>query len=495
MARLRRGGGALLSLALRRGHDQPLHRQVCERVRAAILSGALRPGARLPSTRSLAADLRVSRSTVVHAYGQLRSEGYVETLDRGTTRVSAFLPEASTRPAAAGTAARAGPVAAVSRRGARLASFWPQFPPIAERPARPFRTSVPALDVFPLELWARLTARCVRRSTPASLAYGDPRGLLALRQAIADYLVSGRGLRCDAGQVLVTSGSQQALDLASRVLLDPGDLAWIEDPGYFGAGAALVASGARLVPVPVDSHGIDVAEGRRRAPDARLAFVTPARQLPLGMAMSAARRRELLAWAAERRAFVIEDDYASEFRYASRPLPALLSEDRHGCVVLVGTFSKLMFPALRLGYLVAPAALVESLAAARRFLDFCPPQLAQAVMAAFLAEGHFERHVRRMRTIYASRRQLLVDLLERELGGRVEVDAPDSGMNLVAWLPPGSSDVELSRALEGVGVDAVPVSACALEASLRPGLILGFSGTGEAELREGVARLGRVLGS
>lgn len=489
--RLRKGKGALLSLPPPSGARDTLRQRLYDGLRRGIRDGSLMAGTRLPSTRTLAADLKVSRSTVVHAYTQLREEGFIETRDRGVTRVCPPRPTATRAeilPAVASSAA----VGGVSRRGARLAGFWPHFPPIAERPPRAFRTSVPALDVFPVDLWARLTAARARRSTPASLAYGDPQGLPALRQAIADYLASARGVRCAPERILVTSGSQQALDLAARVLLDPGDAVWMEDPGYFGAGAALAAGGARLVPVPVDEQGLDVAEGRRRAADARVAFVTPARQMPLGVALSAARRDALLAWAADSAAWILEDDYDSEFRFADAPVPALLGLDPRR-VLLTGTFSKVMYPALRLGYLVVPDSLVASFAAARRFMDFCPPQLAQAVLADFMAAGHFERHVRRMRTIYAERRQLLVGLLQRQLAGLVEIDAPDAGMNLIAWLPPGVDDAAVSRELADAGVDSLPVSACALERRLRPGLILGYSGVREADLRRGIAPLRRVV--
>ncbi len=490
------GRGALLLVAIRPEAADPLYRQIYGELRAQILDGRIRRGARLPSSRSLSLDLRVSRSTVVQAYEQLRAEGYIESSSRGATRVSASLPdppapaELPRSPAPPRT-----PVSAPSRRGAAIARVSSGFPSVSDRPARAFRTSVPALDVFPVDLWGRLIARRWRRSSAASLGYSDPRGLPALRQAIADYLTSARGCRCRADQVLVTAGSQQALDLVGRALLDVGDRVWMEDPGYFGAAGAFEAAGARVVAVPVDAEGMDVAEGIRRAPRARLAFVTPARQLPLGMTLSLARRLALLAWAAQRHAWVLEDDYDSEFRYATRPVASLQGIDTSGCVVLTGTFSKVMFPAMRLGYLVVPEALLDTFAAVRRLMDFCPPHLTQQVMADFMSEGHFERHIRRMRTMYRSRRQLLVRLLRRELAGLVEVDAPDAGMNLIAWLPAGMNDVEASRVLASVDVDALPLSAWTLERRLRPGLLLGYSGVREPDLRIGVGRLRDALRS
>jgi GntR family transcriptional regulator/MocR family aminotransferase len=486
----------IVLLDLQPGAGDPLYRQIYDGLRRQILDGRLRRGTPLPSTRDLARDLRVARSTVVQAIDQLRAEGYVDTVARGATRVSGTLPDAVMQADAAGPPAPRGVRRrTVSARVSAIADAWPPFPAVSNRPARAFRTSVPALDIFPLDIWGRLMARRWRRSTAASLAYADGSGLPALRAAIADYLVAARGVRCTADQVIVTAGSQQGLDLVARVLLDPGDRVWMEDPGYFGAAGALAGAGAQLVPVPVDEEGLDVAEGIRRAPRARLAFVTPARQLPLGVTMSLRRRLALLEWAARSGAWILEDDYASEFRYTSRPLSALQGLDSTGSVIFAGTFSKVMFPALRLGYLVVPPALVEPFELVRRFMDFCPPSLAQAVMAEFIAEGHFERHIRRMRTIYQARRDLLVALLRRDLDDLVDVDAPDSGMNLIAWLRGRTRDVDVSRALLDADVDTLPLSTCARQRRLNPGLLLGFSGIREPDLRDGVRRLGSVLRS
>jgi GntR family transcriptional regulator/MocR family aminotransferase len=493
----------IVLVGLRPDSSEPLYRQIYDGLRRQILDGRLHRGTRLPSSRDLAHDLRVARSTVVQAFDQLRAEGYIETIRRGTTRVSHTLPESriqadrSIAPRSLGTAGTGsrGKVAppAPSRRAIAVANAWTEFPVVLNRPARAFRTSVPALDIFPVDLWGRLTARQWRRSPAASLGYADTVGLPALRRAIADYVTTARGVRCTADQVIVTSGSQQALDLVARVLLDPGDRVWMEDPGYFGAGGALTAAGATLVPVPVDREGLDVAEGIRRARGARLAFVTPARQLPLGMTMSLARRLALLAWARDERAWILEDDYDSEFRYSTRPLSSLQSLDESGGVIFSGTFSKVMFPALRLGYLIVPEGLVDVFTLTRRYLDLCPPYLTQSVMAAFIEEGHFSRHIRRMRSVYDARRRLLVSLLTRELAALADIDSPDSGMNLTVWLPRRMSDTEAVRALAAADIDALPLSAFALRRRLRPALLLGFSGIREPDLRDGAATLGAVL--
>jgi len=491
---MRRGSGAIVLVELDSGQRDPLHRQIYEELRRQILDGRLRRGARLPSTRSLAVDLRVSRSTVVQAFEQLRAEGYIESISRGSTRVSLRLPDSHIRADVPRAIVRhMTSHAAPSKRPAAIVRAWPQFAAVFDQPPRAFRTSVPALDVFPIDLWGRLMARRWRRSRAASLAYSAPQGLPALREAIAAYLTNARGVRCRPDQVIVTSGSQHALDLVARATLDPGDSVWMEDPGYFGAGGAFVAAGARLVPVPVDGEGLIVAEGSKRNARARLAFVTPARQLPLGVTMTLNRRIELLDWAAAHRAWILEDDYDSEFRYSTRPLAALQGLDRSGSVIFTGTFSKVMFPALRLGYLVVPDALATAVAIVRRYSDFCPPYLTQAAMADFMNEGHFERHIRQMRAIYQARRELFVKLLARECAGLVEVDAPDAGMNLIAWLPPSVRDTDVSAALARAGLDSLPLSACAMKRRLRPGLLLGFSGIREVDLREGVTRLRRVL--
>jgi GntR family transcriptional regulator/MocR family aminotransferase len=491
---MRLGSGAIVLVDLDSDASVPLHRRIYDDLRRQILDGRLRRGARLPSTRSLATDLRVSRSTVVQAFEQLRAEGYIESIARGATRVSASLPDrlvradSPPRPARPATAH-----AAPATRGASVARAWPQFGVLSEQPPRPFRTSVPALDVFPIDLWGRLMAKRWRQSPPAALAYGDSRGLAALRHEITGYLTHARGVRCHPDQVIVTSGSQHALDLAARAVLEPGDAVWMEDPGYFGAGGAFVSAGARLVPVPVDRDGLNVGEGIRRHARAKMAFVTPARQLPLGVTMTLERRLALLGWAAQRHAWILEDDYDSEFRYTTRPLASLQGLDASNCVIFTGTFSKVMFPALRLGYLVVPDSLVDAVTVVRRHTDFCAPYLSQAVMADFMREGHFERHIRRMRSIYQARRELFVDLLRRESRGLLDVDAPDAGMNLIAWLPPGASDRKVSHALRTAGLETLPLSSCATQRRLRPGLLLGFSGVREPDLRDGVNRLARNL--
>ena len=487
--------GRILAIAIDQKSGQPLYRQIYGHVRQCILDGRLSSGARLPSTRQLAADLRVSRSTAVQAYEQLRAEGYIEGLGGAETRVTGSLPDSFVRAGVRETDQTAIPLrsslVASARARATATCLRRSTPPLGMGP-RAFRAGVPAVDVFPVDTWGRIMARRWSRTPARDLAYGDPFGYRPLREAIADYLRAARGVRCTADQVMVVAGSQQALDLTARVLLDPGDKVWLEDPGYHGARGAFTAAGANVIPVPVDQDGLDVMAGRTLAPDARLAFVTPSRQLPLGATMSLTRRLALLEWAAASRAAIFEDDYDSEFRYASRPLPALQGLDRAGCVVYAGTFSKVTFPSLRLGYLVVPPSLLDVFAAARHFADFHSPFLEQAVMTDFIVEGHFERHIRRMRAIYHERQVLLVNLARERLGGLLDVRPADAGMTVVGWLGGGLDDVATARAAERAGLHVLPVSPLAVR-PLPPALLLGYAGVRDDEIRDGVNKLAIVL--
>jgi len=475
----------------------PLYHQLYESLRQAILDHRLPGGTRLPSTRLLATELGVSRNTVLNAFDQLWSEGYLEARHGSGTFVARALPDdlLTLSPGAAQGPTLMGQRANVSRYGARLLSAvgrmpGPLVPQVRGKP-RPFRQGVPALDAFPHALWGRLLARCWRRSSYELLNYDDSQQ--ALREAIAAYLGPGRGVRCTAEQVIVVAGSQQGLDLVARVLLDPGDAAWIEDPCYPGVYGALLGAGASVVPVPVDGEGLDVAAGVARCAEARLAFVTPSHQFPLGVTMSLRRRLELLAWAGRADAWIIEDDYDSEYRYTGRPLAALQGLDRENRVIYLGTFSKVMFPALRLAYLVVPAGLVEPFYAARLFAAQHPPLLEQAALAEFIAGGHFARHVRRMRALYAGRQAALVAAARRQLAGLLDAPPAEAGMHLLGWLPEGMDDRVASQRAAVQGVDAFPLSTYCLEATRRGALLLGYAAVNEQEIEEGVSRLARAL--
>jgi len=350
----------------------------------------------------------------------------------------------------------------------------------------PFRIGEPALDLFPTRLWARLYARRARRSGAGLLGYGSDHGYRPLRVAIADYVSAARGANATPDQVILTRGTQQAVHLAARALLSPGDEAWVEDPGYLAARTLLAAAGATVVPVPVDAHGLVVDAGVRRAPRARLAHVSPSHQFPLGATLSLARRLALLDWAGAAGSWILEDDYDSEFRYVGSPIPSLQGLDTRDRVIYLGTFSKTMFPALRLGYVIAPPALVDLLRAAQSLTDHVAPSLEQATLAEFIEEGHFTRHVRTMRDAYAHRQDALLRGVRRELGDVVDAATAATGMHLVAWLRDGmADDAAISQRAREAGVEAAPLSLYAVDARVPPGLLLGFAAVRPADVGGG----------
>lgn len=475
----------------------PLYRQIYHGIRRAVLEGRLTAGARLPSTRSLAAELDVARNTVMTAYRQLVAEGFLESRVGAGTRVAREL-----RPELVG--ARDDP----SDRGAPRGRRW--LPDRADRwttlelrsgrtepgdRAIPFDLGVPALDLFPQRLWARLAGRHWRNVEPEGLTYGDPMGDPRLRRAIAGYLGPARGVVCDPEQVLIVSGSQQALALAARVLTEPGAPVWVEEPGYWGARYPLEAAGARVVPVPVDEEGLDVSAGRQLASDGRLVSVTPSHHFPLGMTLSLRRRLALLRWASRSGAWIVEDDYDSEYRYAGRPLMALQGLDTDRRVLYIGTFSKTLAPALRLGYLVLPPDLVDPFRAARSLIDQHPPAVPQAVLADFLEEGHFVRHVRRMREVYQERRNVFLEAVDRELSDLLEIAPSDTGLHLAGWLREGLDDRAAWRAALEARVRTLPLSAFYAGVPPRPGLVFGYASSAPETIRKAVRRLAGALRS
>jgi GntR family transcriptional regulator/MocR family aminotransferase len=474
----------------------PLYKQLYERLRAAILEGQLERGARLPSTRTLASELGVSRGTIALAYEQLLLEGYLESRVGQGTAVARQLPAMLLREHTDRTrnqpAAAAKPPTRLATRLRRLEDL--SHPERAGRGAtRFFRGGEPALDLFPYEVWARLIARHARQSLRALAHYQSPAGYEPLREAITAHIGITRGVRCAPDQIIITAGSQGALDLAARTLLDPGDAAWIENPGYFGAQGALLAAEARLVPVPVDEQGLDPAIGRRRCPDARLVAITPSHQFPTGVTMSLARRLALLEWAERAGAWILEDDYDSEYRFSGRPLEALQGLDHAGRILYIGTFSKVLFPALRLGYLVAPDELVEPLLAARRFVDVHAPILEQIALTDFINEGHYARHLRHMLRHYRRRRDLLLRELGSQLGDLLEMYVPEAGMHLVGWLAPSKDDQRAADLAAVAGVEVTPISKYSLEPLPRGGLLFGYAGTAEQDIPLGVSRLAAAL--
>lgn len=471
---------------------KPLHRQIYDGYRAAIVDSSLRPGQRIPSTRVLASELGVSRFPVLNAYSQLLAEGYLESRVGAGTVVSSLLPDQLTSSAPTGVrfaAIRSGP-----RPVARRSSYLPSFlvsPWLRGWGA--FGVGQVAVDQFPLPVWSNLVAGRCRKMDARSFHYGDQMGSAALRETIASYLRTARSLHCEAKQVMIVSGSQQAIEISARVLLDPGSSVWMEEPGYRVAREVFALAGCRLVPVPVDREGMDVAAGIKRCRKARAAFVTPSHQFPLGVTLSASRRFQLLEWAQDTGSWIIEDDYDSEYRYESLPIACLQGLDANARVIYIGTFSKVLFPSLRLGYVVMPSDLIDRFLTIRRAMDLGPPTFYQDVLADFIDEGHFARHIRRMRVLYRERRSALVDSIRKELGSMVEVLGDEAGMHLAVVLRNGKRDVEIAERAARQNLRIWPLSRSYLGEVSRPGFILGFGSTAVAEIPPAVRKLRNLL--
>ncbi|HEV3073722.1 MAG TPA: PLP-dependent aminotransferase family protein [Thermoanaerobaculia bacterium] len=487
-----------------RGPGQPAARWLVAGVRAAILEGRLRPGARLPSTRDLARHHVLSRGTVVSAFEQLAAEGYVEARVGSGTRVTAVLPDsllevADPAMATAATAATAAEATAARPPAARrpprrLSDYGRRVRPFPEPrivPVRAFRTDLPALDLFPTTLWAQVASRRLRRASANLLLGCGAMGYRPLQEAVAGYLTASRGSRCVPGQIAIVSGVQEALDLAARLLLNPGDRVAIEDPGYLGADLVFAALGAAVVPVGLDDEGMTVGESALAG--TRLVYVTPAHQFPTGVSMSLPRRLALLECARRSGALIFEDDYDGEYRYSGRPLPALQGLDRHGQVLFAGSFSKVLFPSLRLGYLVVPEDLVDTVAAAQSVTNRHAPLLEQAVLADFIAGGHFARHVRRMRQVYAERLSVLLECAAERLAGLLEISGVEAGLQTVGWLRAGIDGEAAARAAARRHVEVTPLSRYRRGAAAREGLQLGFAAVDPPEIRRGVGDLAAAL--
>lgn len=473
----RRPQGAIPLLVLDPSAGTPLYRQLADGLRRAILEARLLPGARLPSSRSLADDLEVSRSTVVTAFEQLTAEGYLVSRVGSGTTVPVDLPVAA---------------ASLPADGPGGAMAGPPPPP----PPRPFRPGVPALDEFAAGPFGRVLRGVWRSVDPAGLAPTPPAGDPALRVAVARHLRGSRNVRCTPHDVLITSGAQEGLALAFQAVAGAGATVWMESPGYIGARHAAESVGARPVPVPVDAHGMDVDEGRRRHPDAAAAYVTPSHQFPTGTTLSLARRLELLEWAHREERWIVEDDYDSEFRLEGRPLPALQGLDEGGRVLYVGTFSKSLAPSLRLGFLVVPGPLREGVLRLRAARSGPGNPWLQAAVARFMDEGHFARHIRRTRRMYRARRAALAGSIATHLEPRgIRLREPTGAMHAVLDLPGGLPAGAVVRAARTRGVEVLPLDYFAIppDTAVGDGLLLGFAGYHEAEIAAAAARLGEAV--
>ena len=471
----------------------PLYQQVYAYLRSSILSGELKEGVKLPSTRALAEELSVSRNTILNAYRQLMAEGYIESALGSGTYVAQILPDhLLTTSEWNGSMDVVTPESPQPRFSDHTRLQWQPLECPNWRHRQPFRFGIPALKNFPYKLWTRLVVRQARSLPLSAFTYQHPAGYLPLREAIATHVTVSCGVHCTPEQVIIVSGAQGGLDLAARLLINTGDQVWMEDPGYIKARSAFLGSGAEIIPVPVDHEGLAVEAGIARAPQARLAYLTPSHQFPLGVTLSLKRRIALLDWARRANAYLVEDDYDSEYHYTKRPLPALQGLDDTGRVIYIGTFSKVLYPALRLGYMILPPPLVDAFRTVRNLIDTHPPILEQVVLTDFIVDGHLERHLRKMRRLYAKRRAALLEAA-RELP--LEILAPEAGMHCVGWLPAGIDDQALVQEAASQGIDLVPVANFSIEPLDREGILLGYSEYTVEQIQDGVRRLAAAMRS
>jgi len=464
-------------------------RHLAQALRSAISRGELRPGERLPSTRSLAVSLKIARGTVVDVFDQLTAEGYLEAKIGAGTRVAAALTDTTTTPLPAPAMPSGADAIDLPSPAVRLIAIARALTP---HPPIPFAIAVPAAGIAPDDNWRRLGNRVRTSKQAAPASYQDPMGLFELRVAIAEHVRRARAVRCEPEQVIITSGTQQGLYMAGRVLLSRDAPVWAEDPAYPGLTAVLDDLGVKTHRIPVDAQGMNVERGFELCPQARAAFVTPSHQYPVGMPLSMARRNALIAWADRNRAWIVEDDYDSELRYAGHPFPSMQGL-RPSRVVYLGTFSKVLFPSLRLGYVIAPPPLAEAFAGARAILDRHAPTAEQHVLAAYMREGYFEAHIRRIRGLYAERRAVLLATLERALPDGCRIQPSDQGMHILLWLPEGTDDVKLAARALSAGLAVRAISPMYAAQAAPPGLMLGFGGFLPEHLQAAVGKLVKLL--
>lgn len=484
----KRANATVMEIDINFSGDAPLHRQLYTAIKRAILEGRLRPGVRLPSTRIVAQDIGVSRTTVLNAFDQLSAEGYLESKVGSGTRVPLYVP---------------GDLAKQAQRTQLPSSHKPRLshranlPPDADlsflrTSPRPLRPGQPEVSSFPLGLWSRLAAKHWRRAT-RDPEHVDSLGYRPLRKAICEYVGRLRSVQCDPDQVLIVGGAQQALYLCAHTLLNPGESVWMEDPGYPRARSAFLSAVLKIIPVPVDSEGMVVSIGETREASPKLIFSTPSFQCPLGSMMSMDRRFQLLTFAKRVGAWILEDDYFSEYRYRSRPVASLQSIDQTGRVIYIGSFSKSVVPQLRIGYLVLPPEIVETFRHVRSTLSRQPPGVEQATLAEFISDGHLERHLRATLHIYREREEALVAAIKEHANGLLETSPTGTGMYLVAWLPRGVGDQSAARLAANHGVDAIPLSTFCMRPLRRQALVLGYSAYEVNRIRNAVKQLSAAL--
>lgn len=455
------------------------------------MSGRISPGSRLPSTRQLADQLTLSRTSTLAAYEKLAAEGYIETRVGSGTFVTSDLPSLVEEPE------RSSPTASEPRPNERLSAYAHKAEQVTSdlytSAAVPFVTGCSSIDAVAIDAWRRVGVRHFQTMDAENLRYSTPNGVPALRLEVANYLKAARAVRCDPDDILIVSGAQQGIDISIRSLLDRGSQVWIENPGYLPTRAALSAHGAQLVPVPIDAEGLVVEEGIRRAPEAKAAYITPSHQYPTGAVMSLERRMALLDWANRSGAFIVEDDYDSEFRYSGAALPSLQGIDSQGRVIYLGTLSKVLFPGTRIGFAVVPPGLRKAFAAVRFLTDRQPATLQQQIVAEFMRDGFLTSHIRRMRQRYRAARDLLVGVLLENLGDAIDIEVPDGGIQLSIFFKTGHDDVAIAAAARRQGIVVRPLSSLYVSAPQRKGLLLGFSGFEDHLLRQAAIRLGQII--
>lgn len=481
----------LLNFQVDAASRRPLFEQVHHHLQQAIVSGRISAGSRLPSTRQLADQLQLSRTSTLAAYEKLAAEGYIETRIGSGTFVTSDIPsileEPERSPQINSAPAGSEVLSAYAGKAEQVTSD------LFTRAAVPFVTGCSSIDAVAIDAWRKVGVRHFQTMDAENLRYSTPAGVPALRLEVAHYLKAARAVRCDPDDILIVSGAQQGIDISIRSLLDRGSKVWIEDPGYLPTRAALSAHGARLIPVPIDAEGLVVAEGTKRAPDAKAAYITPSHQYPTGAVMSLARRIELLDWANRSGAYIIEDDYDSEFRYSGAALPSMQGIDTQGRVIYLGTLSKVLFPGTRIGFAVVPPALRKAFAAVRFLTDRQPATLQQQIVAEFMRDGFLTSHIRRMRQRYRAARDLLVGVLLEDLDDAIDIEIPDGGIQLSIFFKNDEDDVAIAAAARQQGIVVRALSSLYVSAPQRKGLLLGFSGFEDHMLRQAAIRLGQII--
>jgi GntR family transcriptional regulator/MocR family aminotransferase len=482
---------ALPGLRVNRRSSVPAYRQLCQGIQNLIVKGQLRPHDRMPSSRVLAKELGLSRNVVLLAYEQLTLEGYLVGVVGSGSYVAENIGELLATPKLPKAFKK--PTAAVKKP--EVLFQYPLSDPFIKRESSksaitPFANPIPALDEFPYKSWVKSAYRAFRAFEFLHLGYDDPQGFLLLRKLIADYLRTNRALQCEADQIVITTGAQQGLHLIANLLLKEGDTFWMEDPGYGNAKAAFMESKATPCFIPITKNGIDVSWAIRYYPNASAVYLTPSHQFPLGGTLPIAKRIQLLNWAGKQKMWIIEDDYDSEFRYSKKPIPSLQGLDQQKQVIYLGTFSKVLFPALRIGYVVLPTnEMATAFSKAKAFLDRQNPITDQAILYEFMKGGFFLRHLRKMRLLYKKRQDCLIQLLNKYGKDLFKTERQNSGMHLIAWLPKNIRDHEVAAFLEKEKIIATPVSLYSEKQKLPPGLILGYTAFNERRLKEYALKL------